>query len=130
MPFFILKDGKGDLIFKNTGLLFIFSKNKKEGSRMQANPIQKRWGEILEKYVIESGIEYYKCKHNEGYVIDVQKLPEAKGQFLTVDGKYIVPSSDWKQLIKLNPSFAPVVYHNQAAVKKLFKNFDDFIRRI
>lgn len=97
---------------------------------MQANPIQKRWGEILEKRIVESGIEYYKCKHNEGYVIDMQKLPGAKGQFLTAGGKYIIPSSDWKQLVKLNPSFAPVVYHNQAAVKRLFRNLDDFIRRI
>lgn len=95
--------------------------------KINVNHIQKRWGEILERKIIEAGIEYYKCKYNEGYAIDVQKFPEGKGQFLTAEGKYIIPSSDWKQVVKLNPNFAPVIYNTQKNVKRLFKNFDNFI---
>lgn len=97
---------------------------------MLQNPVQKRWGDILEKKFIDKGIEFYKCKYNEGYVIDIQKLPEAKGQFLTAEGKYIVPTSDWKQLIKLNPSLAEIVYNNQTPVKRLFKTLENLKKKL
>jgi hypothetical protein len=113
---------------ENSSFLFLFK--KKEEINMHTNKIEKMWGNVITSTTIDSGIEYYKCQHGEGYVVDINKLPEGKGKFITSDGQYIIHNSDWKELIKIKPTFAPIIYQTQDNLRKIYKNFNEFIKKI
>lgn len=93
---------------------------------VQYKVAQRFWGDVKEENTVADGLQYFKCAFGDGYVIAQNKLPEGKHSFMSFAGNYIIHSSDWKELVKLNPQFAYAVYQTQRAIKRLYKSFEDF----
>lgn len=132
MPFLNLKEEMKEEFqaLKRLRIPLFYFYSKKGGITMYTNKIERMWGNVVTYKTIDSGIEYYKCRHGEGYVVDINKLPEGKGKFITADGQYIIHNSDWRELIKIKPTFAPIVYQTQDNLRKIYKNFNEFIKKI
>ncbi|SHF76200.1 hypothetical protein SAMN02746089_02508 [Caldanaerobius fijiensis DSM 17918] len=93
---------------------------------MQYKAAQRFWGKVEEENTVADGLQYFKCSCGDGYVIDQNRLPGGKHNFMSFAGSYIIHSSDWRELAKLSPQFAYAVYQTQTALKRLYRSFEDF----